>query len=150
MNAEPACEEWRPSTASRIVSAFAGLVCGVFVITLGIGVATAGTGADLSGAFILATLFAAIAIVNLVYAFRLRLAIGPDGLSVRNFRTTRIPWSEFRDCSAGVWGVWIRRATHRPVIALAVDKAPVTWLSGRTQADSVVTAIDHYAQLLAA
>ncbi len=150
MSLEPACEEWRPSTASRIVSAFAGLVCGVLVITLGLGVATAGTGADLSGAFLVATLFAAIAIVNFVYAFRLRLSVGPDGLAVRNFRTTRIPWSEYRGCSAGAWGMWIRRATHRPVVALAVDKAPVTWLSDRTQADSVVTAIGHYAQQLAA
>jgi hypothetical protein len=141
-------EEWRPSRTSRVVNGLTGVVCIGLVVTLGIGIATAGNGADLLGAVLLATLLTVIAIVNLVEAFRLRLSVGPAGLVVRNLRTTQIPWSQFQDCSAGVWGVWIRRTGHRPVVALAVDKAPVTWVSDQTQADFVVSAIDHYARQL--
>jgi hypothetical protein len=143
-------EEWRPSRTSRIVNGLAAVVCTALVITLVIGIATAGSGADVLGASVLAACLAMVAIINVVEAFRLRLAVGPEGLVVRNLRTTEIPWSEFQDCSAGAWGLRIRRAGHRPVVALAVDKAPVDWLSERTSADVVVSAIGHYAQQHAA
>jgi hypothetical protein len=143
-------EEWRPSRTTRLVSALAALGCGAIVIPLAIGIATAGTGADVSGAVGLATVFAVLAVVSAIQAFRLRLTVGPEGLIVRNFRTTQIPWSEFQDCSSGVWGIWIRRAGRRPVIALAVDKQPVAWLIEQTRADVVVTAIDGYAHQHAA
>ncbi len=143
-------EAWRPSRTSRIVNGLAAVVCTGLVITLVVGIATAGTGADVVGVSLLAAFFAAVATVNVIEALRLRLAVGPEGLVIRNFRTTEIPWSEFQDCTAGVWGLRIRRAGHRPVVALAVDKAPVSWLSEQTQADFVVAAIDHYVQRHAA
>jgi hypothetical protein len=143
-------EEWRPSGTSRLVNGLAAIGCTALVVTLVIGIATAGSGADVLGASLLAAFFAVVAMVSLVEAFRLRLAVGPDGLVVRNLRTTQIPWSQFQDCTPGVLGLRIRRAGRRPVVALAVDKAPVAWVSDQTQADFVASAIDHYARRHAA
>jgi Bacterial PH domain len=139
---------WRPSRLARVISCTVGIMLVVFAFAVAV-VAVVEPSSIAVSLFLIAILGPSAA-VFFRYAFGVSIAADSQGLIVRSLlrTTTRVPWVDVTDCSAGYYGITIHLRDGSFVRASASQKPNhAKWFDRETRADRIAAEIRHRAAL---